>query len=124
MSINSERLSISTGTAGSSLVVDRKRAATYIPPPGTVRVRAQGPSVYVLLGPKVLELSTPVAMKIALSLVGHAKACEGTPDFVVLSINGEEIHLLPAIATQLGGALVKKADKADDWQRGIKGDLQ
>lgn len=124
MSINGEKLSLSTGTAGASIMVDRKKASAYVPPPGAIRIRSQGPDVWLLIGDKILELTTPVAMKIAFALVGHAKECEGTPDFVVLAINGEELHLLPAIATQIGGALVKKADKADDWQRGIKGDLQ
>jgi hypothetical protein len=38
-------------------------------------------------------------------------------DVIVLEISGIEVLLLPETAMKIGGAILRKADRADDWQR-------
>lgn len=99
------------------VVVDRKSAALYTPPAGDIRARSRDGKVYVLMGAKVLEMTTPVAIKVGFALAKNGGACICHGDVVALEIGGEEFHLLPDVAVQLGGVLMLKADRADDWQR-------
>jgi len=97
------------------LVVDKK-SAVYLPQLGNAVVRREFDQVILFIDGKRLEMSTPVAVKIGLQLVRSAgTAQEG--ELVTLIISGVEVLLLPDTATRIGGAILRKADKADDWQR-------
>lgn len=111
------RFEIRTEMSGQSIVVDRKPSSMYVPPAGDIRARFRDRMVYLLLGTKMIEMTTPVAVKVGLALSKNGSACMYHGDIVLLEIGGEEIHLLPSIAVQLGGVLIKKADRADDFQR-------
>lgn len=113
--VSGKRLEIRNGEQ--RIVVDRKRQAMYVPVRGDIRARFRGGRVYLLLGAKMLEMTTPVAAKVGFALAKNGGACIHLGDFVMLEIGGEEFHLLPADALQLGGVMLKKADRADDWQR-------
>ena len=83
----------------------------------TVRVRSRYGLVYWMIGDKApLEMRTPAAHKTGFALVKHAsEAIAG--ELVVVKINGENLTFLPEHATQIGGALLRKADDADDFQQ-------
>ena len=102
------------------IVVDRRREAAYIPPGGDVRVQQAGRNVRLLLGTKMLEMTTPVAVKVGMSLAKNGGACQYLGDVVLFEIGGEEFTLLPDTAVKVGGALLRKADKADDFQRRLQ----
>jgi hypothetical protein len=111
--VRGSRLEIRNGDQ--RIVVDRKRTALYVPCMRIVaRYRAR--HVYVLMGDKQLELTTPIAVKVGFALAKNGGACMYLGDVVTLEINGDEFHLLPSQAVQLGGVMLKKADRADDWQ--------
>jgi hypothetical protein len=113
--VSGRRLEIRNGDQ--RIVVDRKRQAMFVPLRGEIRARFRGDRVYVLLGSKALEMTTPVAAKVGFALTRNGGACLYQGDFVTFEIGGEELHLLPADALQLGGVMLKKTDRADDWQR-------
>jgi hypothetical protein len=110
-----KRLEIRSGEQ--RIVVDRKQAALYAPPVGEIRARYRNGLVYLLIGSKQLAMTTPVASKIGFALAKNGGACMFLGDVVSLEIDGEEFTFLPADAVQLGGVMLKKADRADDWQR-------
>lgn len=99
------------------VVVDRKRTALYVPPVGEMRARNRGAYVHLLVGTKQLSMTTPVATKVGFALVKNGGACMYLGDVVSFEIGGEEVTLLPAVAIKLGGVIMLKADKADDFQR-------
>ena len=82
----------------------------------TVRVRSRYGLVYWLIGDKVLELRTPAAHKTGFALVKHASEATAN-ELVVVKINGEKIQFPPSNAKQVGAALLRKADDADDFQQ-------
>jgi len=72
--------------------------------------------VYLLVDDKMLEMRTPAAHKTGFALVKQAgEALPG--EFVVLKVNGYALNFPPKSATQVGGALLRKADDADDFQK-------
>jgi hypothetical protein len=101
------------------IVVDRTKAARYVQPTADCRIRHRGGLVYLLIGSKQLEMTTPAAVKLGIALATNGGACTYLGDIVSLNIAGEELTLLPQIAVKLGGLICKKADRADDFQRGI-----
>ena len=113
--VSGKRLEIRNGEQ--RIVVDRKRTALYVPPLGEIRARFRNDRVYLLIGSKMLEMTTPVAFKVGYALARNGGACIHLGDVVSLEIGGEEFTLLPADAEQLGGVMLKKTDRADDWQR-------
>lgn len=115
--VQGKRLEIRNGMAGERIVVDRKKQAMYVPPVSQIRVRSRGSFVYVLMGTKQLELTIPVAVKVGFALAKNGGACMYLGDVVTFEVGGEEMTLLPATAVQLGGVMMLKADKADDFQR-------
>jgi hypothetical protein len=115
--VNGKRLEI-RAPDGQRIVVDRERQALYVPPRGDIRARCRGPHVFILLGGKMLQMTTPVAAKVGFALAKNGGACLHHGDVVLLEIGGERFTLLPAIAVQLGAVMMRKADRADDWQRG------
>lgn len=116
--VSAKRLEIRSPD-GQKIVVDRKVDALYVPPPGDIRARYRQGYVYVLLGAKMLQMTTPIAAKVGFALAKNGGACMYHGDVVLLEIGGEQFTLLPAIAVQLGAVMMRKADRADDWQRGI-----
>lgn len=113
--VSGKRLEIRNGDQ--RIVVDRKRQAMFVPTVGYVRARFRNDRVYLLIGDKQLEMTTPIAAKVGFALCKNGGACRYLGDFVFIEIGGEEFHLLPADAEQLGGVMLKKTDRADDWQR-------
>jgi hypothetical protein len=113
--VSGKRLEIRNGEQ--RIVVDRKRMAMFKPIVGDIRARFRGDKVYLLLGQKMLEMTTPIASKVGFALAKNGGACMYLGDFVFMEIGGEEIHLAPADALQLGGVMLKKTDRADDYQR-------
>lgn len=113
--VRGKRLEIRAGDQ--RVVVDRKRTELCVPPSGDIRARGVNGRVHLLLGSKMIEMSTPVAVKVGYALAKNGGACMSLGDMVLLEIGGEEFHLPPAVAVQLGGVLMLKADRADDWQR-------
>jgi len=81
-----------------------------------VRTTDQHGHVYLRIADKVCEMTTSVATKIGVALV--TKAGELLPgEFLQLVINGNRFNVLSLPARRLGGALLRRADRADDWQR-------
>lgn len=113
--VRAKRLELRNGEQ--RVVVDRKRQALYVPPVGEIRARFRNGKVYVLLGAKALEMSTPTAAKIGHALAQNGGACFYQGDVVSFQIDRDEFTLLPEVALQLGGVMLKKTDRADDWQR-------
>lgn len=84
-----------------------------------MRVGHRHGSVMLSAGSKTIELSTPTAHKIGFALASKAgQAQKG--EHVTLSINGEQVKLLPEHALNLGGAILRKTDDADDYQRAMR----
>jgi hypothetical protein len=113
--VRAKRLELRNGEQ--RIVVDRKRQALFVPFVGEMRARFRNGRVYLLLGTKALEMTTPVAAKVGYALAQNGGACFYLGDVVSFEIGGEEFTLAPEIAMQLGGVMLKKADRADDWQR-------
>jgi len=113
--VSSKRLEIRNGEQ--RIVVDRKRESLFVPFVGEMRARFRGDRVYILLGSKMLEMTTPIAAKVGFALTKNGGACFYQGDVVTFQIGGEEFCLLPETALQLGGVMLKKTDRADDWQR-------
>lgn len=83
-----------------------------------LRVRQYHHQVLMLVDDKAITLDTPAAVKAGLSLATLAGQAQGS-EIVSFKYNGETLNLLPHQARQLAGALIKKADAADDFQRKI-----
>lgn len=113
--VQGKRLELRNGDQ--SFIVDRAKQEVYVPPKGDIRIAQRNEKVALLIGEKVVEMTTPVAVKVGFALSKNGGACMYLGDVVTLSINGEMFYLLPKIAVQVGGGLMLKADKADDWQR-------
>ena len=87
----------------------------YIPNINEVRVRTRQGLVYFIANDKMLEMRTPAAHKTGFAMV--KKAGEALPgEFVKLVINGSALSFLPKSAKQIGAALLRRADAADDFQ--------
>ena len=107
-------------TAGDSrIVVDRIKQGMYVPPVGDIRISTKFGMVYLTIGTKVLEMTTPVAVKVGFALAKNGGACQALGDVVLFDIGGEQYTLLPDVAVQVGGGVLLKADKADDFQRRV-----
>ena len=77
-------------------------------------VRAEGPNVVMFINDSRTEYKTPVAHKAGFDLVKKSDCLPG--EFITMRINGRELDILPQQAKQIGGALLRKADFADDYQ--------
>lgn len=87
----------------------------YVPWHAAVRVGHDHGSVRMTINDKTIGMTTPTAHR-----VGYALAVKGGQaqkgEHVTLSVNGERMQLLPEHALQLGGAILRKTDDADDYQ--------
>ena len=78
-------------------------------------VRSENGQVIVFIDQSRLEFNTPTAFKLGFTMVKKAgEALVG--DFVSLLINSKELQLLPSQALQVGGAILRKFEDADDYQ--------
>jgi len=78
-------------------------------------VRSERGQVVVFIDQSRLEFTTPAAFKIGFAMVKKAgQALAG--DLVKLVINSKELQLLPEQALQVGGAILRKFEDADDFQ--------
>ena len=80
-----------------------------------IAVRATGPYVVVFIDGAGLPFLTTTVHPVGFQLVRLAQQAE-KGDVVVFNINGTDIDLPPENARQIGAALLRKADVADDWQ--------
>lgn len=83
-----------------------------------IRVRQAQHEVVMLVDNKTIVVETPAAVKAGLSLATLAGQAQNN-EIVTFSYSGETINLSPNHACKLAGALLKKADMADDFQRQI-----
>ncbi len=96
------------------ITVDRVRGL-YSDPGGALRVGHRNGLLFLQRDAKSMEITTTEAANTCLALGRMVSKLE-PGEFIVLTINGEAIHLLPEVALKLSGALLRKADAADDWQ--------
>lgn len=106
---------VADGSAKDSIRITRKKAI-YVPNIKRAVVRFRRNLVYLFLDDLPLEMTTPAAAKVGYQLCKHEALAE-PGEIILLIINRQEFHLLPETARQIGGVMLKKADRADDWQR-------
>lgn len=99
------------------ITVDRKRGV-YTNPGQNFRVAHRYGRVYLIQGDRAMEFDTPTAVRVGLALAKLSNQLE-QGEFLELNLDGEEINILPDSALKLSGALIRKADMADDWQRAL-----
>jgi hypothetical protein len=80
-----------------------------------IAVRASGPLVVVFIDGAGLPFLTTTVHPVGFKMVKLAQQAE-KGDVVVMNINGTDIGLPPNNARQVGAALLRKSDTADDWQ--------
>ena len=93
----------------------KKLGPLDIPRGVVIAVRASGPYVVVFIDGAGLPFLTTAVHPVGFQLVRLAQQAE-KGDVVVFNINGTDIDLPPKNARQIGAALLRKADSADDWQ--------
>lgn len=89
----------------------------YVPPASELRCRERNGRVFLLCGDRTISLSTPVAAKVGMALARNGHLALQSAEWVSFKVDRLELALLPEAAIQLGGIMLKKADRADDWQR-------
>lgn len=113
--VNGKRLELRAGDQ--RIIVDHQATGVNPPPPDQIRARFRGDQCYLLCGLKQVQMSIPVAAKIGHALANNGGAALYLGGVVLLDIGGERYSLMGEPAIQLGGVLLRKADRADDWQR-------
>lgn len=93
----------------------KKLGPLDIPQGVVIAVRASGPYVVVFIDGAGLPFLTTTVHPIGFAMIRLAQQSE-RGDVVVFNINGVGIDLPPDKARQIGAALLRKADTADDWQ--------
>lgn len=111
-----DQIRVSDGSEKDSIYVTRKKTV-YVPSVEKARVRFRNNLVYLFLDDLPIEMTTPMACKLGLQLAIHGEWAFWMKEIVLLVINGKEIYLLPEVARQIGGVMLKKADRSDDWQK-------
>lgn len=97
-----------------SITVDRKTGiCDFIPQ--KVIVRSKYGNVFIFINSLEVEMSTILAHKIGMAMVTKSYNCAPS-EYIQIKINNASVVLLPMHATQIGGALLRKADDADDFQ--------
>jgi hypothetical protein len=87
----------------------------YVPNVQQATAATRNGLVYLLIDGKMLEMRTPAAHKTGFAMVKQAgSALPG--EHVVLKVNGDALNFPPEGAKQVGAALLRKADDADDFQ--------
>lgn len=99
-----------------SISVSRVRNTVFVPTVHSIQIGERGPDCVLILDNAPILLNTPDAVKIGYELCRmESQSEEG--ELIILTINGRDVMLIPSQARQVGGVLLKKADRADDWQR-------
>jgi len=117
-----------------ALSVERS-SGIFVPTVSQIRVRNRGPLLYLLIvdsnGSKrpAIPVRTPQAHKVGFDLIYRADDCfkevndgltwaeiQIPSEFVILTVNGNPIHLPAKVARQLGAALLRRSDSVDDFQ--------
>ena len=96
------------------IAVDR-RTGGYTPPPYPLLVGHRDGQVVLTMGGKRMTIGTTTAIDVCLSLGRMAVKLE-PGEHLVLILDGYEIPLPFEAAVTVSGALLRKADAADDWQ--------
>ena len=96
-----------------------RKLAVYVASTFTVRVRSRFGLVYALFGNKPLKMTTTEAHDRGFKMVKLAGEAE-PGELIIVKINGSELQFPPSNARQVGGALLRKADDADDFQIGVR----
>ncbi len=100
--------------SNSTITIDLSRGI-YAPEYMKITIGSRYGNVYCHINDKTVEFSTVAAHKAGFALVVKAsQAIEG--EFIEMKVNNRSIHMLPAQAYQVGGALLRKIDDADDFQ--------
>lgn len=98
------------------MITVNKKVGIYQPEPMEIRVQSRFGKVYVLVNDAKIEFNVPTAFKLGMSIV--RKAGELQPnEYLAIKINGGELNLLQDHALQVGGAILRKCDFADDFQK-------
>lgn len=106
-------------TEGNSMSVELRAGEIFAPKVSEIRVRFEYGKVVAFLDRVTrIEMSTPAAVKIGMAM-NHCYTQAQQGDLVIWKINGQDVQLLPLQARMTGGAMLKKADRADDWQRDV-----
>jgi hypothetical protein len=126
--VNLARLNMSSHRTGweikegdNTLRVERRdlKGKLYVQETQQVVVRQERDKVLLFVGGltgQCVTLTTPRATELAMALIKEGGlATDG--EVVALVINRVDLELPAALVIQIGGALVRKADKADDYQR-------
>jgi len=92
-----------------------RKKAVYIASTLVIRVRSRHGLVYWFIGAKPVEMTTTAAHDTGFAMVMQADQAE-PGELVIVKINGVAVQFLPHNAKQVGGALLRKADDADDFQ--------
>ena len=98
-----------------NLVVKVETIPIIHTPTDNIVVRSRHGRVYMSIGKKVIELSTITAHKVGMAII---KSKLDYNELVVLEINKERFEFLWQVAKKVAGALLRKADDADDYQLG------
>jgi len=90
----------------------------YTPNVGACRARTRAGLVYLFIDDKPIELHTPDAHKLGFAMVKQGG--EAMPqEFIVVKVNGVALNFPPKSAKQVGAAILRRADAADDFQKRI-----
>lgn len=83
-----------------------------------IRVRQAQHEVVMLVDGRGIAVDTPAAVKAGIALATLAGQAQNN-EIVTFTYSGETLNLSPTHAYKLAGALLTKADLADDFQRTI-----
>lgn len=87
----------------------------YKPTHGKIVARHEFGKVVMIVGGKRVEMTTTTAHGIGMAIAKAVPKLE-QGEIIEMRINKEPIQLLGSVAMKVAGALLRKADDADDWQ--------
>lgn len=99
-----------------SLAVDIEKKI-YVPTHHANWVGNQHGKVRLGFDGHVIELTTPAAHSLGMTLIRKSDEARQECAYVVFKLNGVSFSLLSSESRQLGGKLLIHADRADDYQR-------
>lgn len=98
-----------------TLTIKKQAHRVYQPIVDHIVVKSMRGKVVMVIGSAQVLFSTLVAHGAGLALIKEA-ATALPGDLIIMEVNSTEIQFLPRQATQIGAALLRKVDVADDWQ--------
>jgi len=94
--------------------IDKKSGIlTEVPP--KISVKSKHDKVLLIIGNSTIELTVPTAIKMGRAIALKANELHGA-EYVSLTINGKEVQIPKQDGIKIGGALLRRADFADDFQ--------